>query len=210
MIRLLLVNDQDIFRRGLAALLSAEPDLEIVVQARNGHEAITLTQTVQPDVILMDVRMPVCDGVQATREIHQHYPWIRVLVLTTFDDDEYIFQSLQVGALGYLLKRTPAKEIAAAIRLVAQGYSQLGPTIALKVFSKLKASLPSPNPYLDLLSKREVEVLRLVGQGKNNQEIAQELYLSEGTVKNHVSQILSKLDMRDRTQAALWAQQNLI
>lgn len=210
MIRLLLVDDQDIFRRGLAALLSAEPDLEIVGQARNGQEAIALTQTVQPDVILMDVRMPLCDGVEATREIHQHYPWIRILVLTTFDDDEYIFQSLQVGALGYLLKRTPAQEIASAIRLIAQGYSQLGPTIALKVFSKLKASLPSPHPYQDLLSKREVEVLRLVGQGKNNQEIAQELYLSEGTVKNHVSQILSKLEMRDRTQAALWAQQNLI
>ncbi len=154
MIRLLLVDDQDIFRRGLAALLSAEPDLEIVGQARNGHEAVTLTQTVQPDVILMDVRMPVCDGVQATREIHQHYPWIRVLVLTTFDDDEYIFQSLQVGALGYLLKRTPAKEIAAAIRLVAQGYSQLGPTIALKVFSKLKPSLPGGSQFCKNTRKR--------------------------------------------------------
>ncbi len=210
MIRLLLVDDQDIFRQGLVALLSVEADLEVVGQARNGLEAIALAKALQPHVILMDVRMPVCDGVQATREIHQHYPWIRILVLTTFDDDEYILQSLQMGALGYLLKRTPPQEIAAAIRSVSQGYSQLGPTIALKVFSQLKSSPPSPNSYQDLLSKREIEVLKLVGQGKNNLEIAQSLHLSEGTVKNYVTQILNKLEMRDRIQAALWAQQNLL
>ncbi len=210
MIRLLLVDDQDIFRQGLVALLSVEADLEVVGQARNGKDAIALAKALQPHVILMDVRMPVCDGVQATREIHQHYPWIRILVLTTFDDDEYILQSLQMGALGYLLKRTPAQEIAAAIRSVSQGYSQLGPTIALKVFSQLKSSPPSPNPSQDLLSKREIGVLKLVGQGKNNQEIAQELHLSEGTVKNYLTQILNKLEMRDRIQAALWSQQNLL
>ncbi|MEL6166753.1 MAG: response regulator transcription factor, partial [Cyanobacteria bacterium J06628_3] len=143
MISLLLVDDQDIFRQGLAALLSVESDLEVVGEARNGQEAIELAKTLQPDVILMDVRMPVCDGVQATREIHQYYPWIRILVLTTFDDDEYILQSLQVGALGYLLKRTPSQDIAAAIRSVAQGYSHLGPTIALKVFSQLKPAVSS-------------------------------------------------------------------
>ncbi|ACC85276.1 response regulator transcription factor [Nostoc punctiforme] len=210
MIRLLLVDDQDIFRQGLVALLSVETDLEVVGQARNGLEAIARAKALQPHVILMDVRMPVCDGVQATREIHQHYPWIRILVLTTFDDDEYILQSLQMGALGYLLKRTPAQEIASAIRSVSQGYSQLGPTIALKVFSQLKSSQPSPNSYQDLLSKREIGVLKLVGQGRNNQEIAQELHLSEGTVKNYVTQILNKLEMRDRIQAALWSQQNLL
>jgi DNA-binding NarL/FixJ family response regulator len=209
MIRLLLVDDQDIFRQGLAALLSVEEDLEIVGQARNGQEAIALSQTLQPQVILMDVRMPVFDGVQATREIHQNYPWIRILILTTFDDDEYIFQSLQVGALGYLLKRTPSPEIAAAIRSVSQGYSQLGPTIALKVFSQLK-SYPAPHPAQSSLSSREMEVLKLVGQGLNNSEIAQKLYLSEGTVKNYVTQIMSKLEMRDRIQAALWAQQTLL
>lgn len=208
MIRLLLVDDQDIFRQGLASLLSVEADLEIAGQARNGQEAIALARTLNPDVILMDVRMPICDGVQATCEIHQHYPWIRILVLTTFDDDEYILRSLQVGALGYLLKRTPSKEIAAAIRSVSQGYSQLGPTIALKVFSQIKSfSLP---PRCQDLSKRETDVLKLVGQGKNNQEIAQRLYLSEGTVKNYVTQILNKLEMRDRIQAALWSQQNLL
>jgi DNA-binding NarL/FixJ family response regulator len=210
MIRLLLVDDQDIFRQGLVALLSVETDLEVVGQARNGLEAIARAKALQPNVILMDVRMPVCDGVQATREIHQHYPWIRILVLTTFDDDEYILQSLQMGALGYLLKRTPAQEIASAIRSVSQGYSQLGPTIALKVFSQLKSSPPSSNSYQELLSKREIGVLKLVGQGKNNQEIAQELHLSEGTVKNYVTQILNKLDMRDRVQAALWTQKNLL
>ncbi|HEY9640184.1 MAG TPA: response regulator transcription factor [Coleofasciculaceae cyanobacterium] len=210
MIRLLLVDDQDLFRQGLAALLSVEPDLEIAGQARNGEEAIALAGTLQPHVILMDVRMPLCDGVQATHEIHQRYPWIRILVLTTFDDDEYILQSLQVGALGYLLKRTPSPEIAAAIRSVSQGYSQLGPTIALKVFAKLKSASPSSSSLPAALSKREIEVLQLVGQGKNNQEIAQTLYLSEGTVKNYITQLLSKLEMRDRVQAALWAQQHLL
>jgi DNA-binding NarL/FixJ family response regulator len=207
MIRLLLVDDQDIFRQGLASLLAIEADLEIVGQARNGFEATSLAKTINPDVILMDVRMPLCDGVQATEEIHQHYPWIRILVLTTFDDDEYILQSLQVGALGYLLKRTPAREIAAAIRSVSQGYSQLGPTIAQKVFSRLKFS---SNSSQTCLSKREIDVLKLIGQGKNNQEIAQQLHLSEGTVKNYVTQILNKLEMRDRIQAALWSQQNLL
>jgi DNA-binding NarL/FixJ family response regulator len=208
MIRVLLVDDQTIFRQGLAAMLSIEPDLEIVGTATQGQEAIALAKTLQPQVILMDVRMPVCDGVQATREIHEHYPWIRILVLTTFDDDEYIFQSLQVGALGYLLKRTPASEIAASIRLVAQGYSQLGPTIALKVFSQLKPVSSSDDTISDL-SEREIEVLKLVGAGKNNPEIAQALYLSEGTVKNHITQILSKTSLRDRIQAALWAQKYL-
>lgn len=132
MIRLLLVDDQDIFRQGLVALLCVESDLEVIGQARNGEEAISLAKTLQPHVILMDVRMPVCDGVQATREIHQHYPWIRILVLTTFDDDEYILQSLQVGALGYLLKRTPSQDIVAAIRSVSQGYSQLGQQLPSK------------------------------------------------------------------------------
>jgi DNA-binding NarL/FixJ family response regulator len=208
MIRILLADDQELFRQGLAAMLSIEPDLEIVGAASHGQEAIDLAKALQPQVILMDVRMPVRDGVQATREIHQYYPWIRILVLTTFDDDEYIFQSLQVGALGYLLKRTPAPEIAAAIRSVAQGYSQLGPTIALKVFSQLKSTPPN-NRLINDLSKREIEVLKLVGEGKNNQEIAQALYLSEGTVKNHVTQILSKMPVRDRLQAALWAQKHL-
>ena len=209
MIKLLLADDQNIFREGLATLLSVEDDLEVVGQAKNGEEAIFLAETLQPNVILMDVRMPVVDGVQATSEIYKRYPWIRILVLTTFDDDEYILKSLQAGALGYLLKRTPSQAIAAAIRSVAQGYSQLSPTVALKAFSYLQPVSTSSTAPLDKLSKRETEVLKLVGQGMNNQEIATELHLSEGTVKNYVTQVLSKLKMRDRIQAALWAQKHL-
>jgi DNA-binding NarL/FixJ family response regulator len=208
MIRLLLADDQEIFRQGLATMLSIEADLEISGQAANGQEAIEAAKRLQPHVILMDVQMPICNGVQATQIIHECYPWIRILVLTTFDDDDYILQSLQAGALGYLLKRTPAPEIAAAIRSVAQGYSQLGPTIATKAFSQLKTSACETAP--SSLSRREIEVLKLVGEGKNNTEIAQTLYLSEGTVKNHVTQILSKLKMRDRIAAALWAQRHLL
>ncbi|NDJ21355.1 response regulator [Nostoc sp. B(2019)] len=209
MIRLLLVDDQTLFRQGLASLLSLEEDLEVVGQASHGKEAIALTEQLQPDVILMDVRMPICDGVVATREIHQRFPWIRILVFTTFDEDEYIWQSLQAGALGYLLKSTPAAQLAAAIRTLHQGYSQLGSTIAHKVFAQLNPPPPVKNSYQQLLSERELEVLTLVAQGKNNREIARALHLTEGTVKNYVSQILTRLGVRDRTQAALWAKQNI-
>ena len=137
MIRLLLVDDQEIFREGLGELLSLREDIEVVGQAGNGEEAIVLTAKLQPDVILMDVRMPICNGVEATRNIHQQYPWIQIVVLTVFDDDEYIGQSLLAGAIGYLLKRTPAEQIVTAIRSAHLGYSQLGPTIAPKVFAHL-------------------------------------------------------------------------
>ncbi|MEM6868936.1 MAG: response regulator transcription factor [Cyanobacteria bacterium P01_C01_bin.121] len=209
-INLLLVDDQNAYRQGLAELLSLEPDLAIVAQAENGEKAIALTQQHQPDVILMDVRMPICNGVEATRIIHQRYPWIRILVLSTFDEDEYIWQSLQFGALGYLLKSTPAPQLAAAIRVLSQGCSQLGPTIAPKVFAQLNSvSIAQPDSAGGVLSEREREVVALLGQGKNNKEIAQTLHLSQGTVRNHISRILSELGLRDRTQAALWAQKNL-
>ena len=209
MIRLLLVDDQDIFRQGLATLLSTEADLEVVAQASNGNSAIALTEQLQPDVILMDIQMPECDGVTATREICQRYPWMRILVLTTFDDDEYIGQSLQAGAKGYLLKRKSSEEMAAAIRAVNRGYAQLSPEIAPKVFAQIKPVDPKNTKYLDTLSPRELEVLQLIGRGKNNREIANILHLSIGTVKNYITQILSKLEMRDRIAAALWAKENL-
>jgi DNA-binding NarL/FixJ family response regulator len=209
MIRILIADDQPFFRQGLADLLDLEEDLEIVGQANHGKEAIALTQQLQPDVILMDVRMPVCDGVEATRDIHQRFPWIRILVLTTFDEDEYIWQSLQAGALGYLLKSTPSHELATAIRTLHQGYSQLGPTIAPKVFAQINPPTPPENDYLHWFSKRELGVLTLLAEGKNNREIAEALYLTEGTVKNHITRILGQLGVRDRTQAALWAQQHL-
>ncbi|BAU10435.1 two component LuxR family transcriptional regulator [Leptolyngbya sp. NIES-3755] len=211
MIRLLIVDDQLIFRQDLAKLLSLEGDLEVVGQAANGQEALEHVSVLQPDVILMDVRMPVCDGVVATREIHRRYPWIRILVLTMFDDDEYIEQCLKSGALGYLLKDTPAAQIAIAIRSVYLGYSQLGPTIAPKVFAQFKsADRLSDEIIQQLLSQREVEVLSLIGQGRNNQEIAQALYLTEGTVRNYVTRILCQIGVRDRVQAALWAKQHLL
>jgi DNA-binding NarL/FixJ family response regulator len=215
MIKVLLVDDQALFRQGLAALLSLEADIEVVGQANNGQEAIALAEALQPDVILMDVRMPVCDGVTATQAIHERYPWVRILVLTTFDEDEYISRSLQAGALGYLLKNTPSAHLAAAIRTLAQGHSQLGPTIAAKVFSQMHLPIPKsspakavPEPMPDL-TEREREVLQLLAAGHSNREIAQLLHLSEGTVKNHVTRILGQLGLRDRTQAALWAQKNL-
>ncbi|MEO1790701.1 MAG: response regulator transcription factor [Cyanobacteria bacterium J06629_19] len=210
MIRLLLADDQADYRQGLAELLSLEDDLTVVGQAENGEQAIALTQQHQPDVILMDIRMPVFNGVEATRMIHQRYPWIRILVLSTFDEDEYIWQSLQFGALGYLLKSTPATQLADAIRVLSQGGSQLGPTIAPKVFAQLNPVVVSQDDSaVSVLSEREREVILLLSQGKNNKEISQALHLSQGTVRNHISRILSELGLRDRTQAALWAQKHL-
>jgi DNA-binding NarL/FixJ family response regulator len=210
-IRLLLVDDQEIFRQGLAKILGTKEDLEVVGQAAHGQAAIALTDELQPDVILMDIRMPVCDGVTATREIHQRCPWIKIIVLTTFDDDEYIWQSLQAGAIGYLLKRTPIEHITVAIRSAYQGYSQLGPTIAPKIFGQMQpaTSAVTFNTVVAGLSKRELEVLKLIAAGKNNQEISRSLYLTEGTVRNYITNILSQLDVRDRVQAVLWAQRNL-
>jgi DNA-binding NarL/FixJ family response regulator len=212
MINLLIADDQDLFRRGLATLLNLEEDLCVVGQAENGQEAWELAQQLQPDVILMDVRMPICNGVEATQKIHQHYPWMRILMLTTFDEDDYIWQSLQAGALGYLLKSTPSEQLAIAIRSLQQGYSQLGPTIAPKVFAQINPLLAANPERAEAaeLSPRERDVLRLIGQGYSNREISDRLHISAGTVKNHVTQILSKLQLRDRTQAALWSIQNLL
>lgn len=209
MIRLLLVDDQDIFRQGLATLLSIEEDLEVIAQANNGNSAIALAEKLQPDVILMDIQMPICNGVTATREICRRYPWMRILVLTTFDDDEYIGQSLQAGAKGYLLKRKPAEEMAMAIRAVNHGYAQLSPEVAPKVFAQIKPIDSANTRLIDILSFRELEVLQLVGHGQNNREISTTLHLSIGTVKNYISQILQKLELRDRIAAALWAKENL-
>ncbi|MBF2001936.1 MAG: response regulator transcription factor [Synechococcales cyanobacterium M58_A2018_015] len=209
MIRLLLVDDQPLFRQGLAALLALESDLEIVGQANDGQAAISLAAQLQPDVLLMDVRMPMCDGVRATQDIHQRFPWIRILVLTTFDQDDYIWKSLQAGALGYLLKSTPAPQLATAIRTLHQGYCQLGPTIAPKVIAQLNAPAITKSDEQYCLTERERGILQELAMGKSNREIAQTLYLTEGTVKNYVSQVLNRLGMRDRTQAAPWAKQYL-
>jgi DNA-binding NarL/FixJ family response regulator len=209
MIRVLLVDDQSIIRQGLKALLELEADLQVVGDAENGQIAIQQVEMRQPDVVLMDIRMPVMDGVAATRVIQQKFPLIKVLVLTTFDDQEYVQEAIQVGALGYLLKDTPSEELAHAIRAVHKGYSQFGPGILQKAIAPLTAP-PSLIPE-DLppgfaeLTKREREVLKLIAAGASNREIAKALFISEGTVKNHVTNILGRLNLRDRTQAAIFA-----
>ncbi|RAQ44356.1 DNA-binding response regulator [Arthrospira sp. O9.13F] len=209
MIRVLLVDDQGIIREGLRSLLEAKPDLEIVGEAENGKLAVELALKLKPDVVLMDVRMPIMDGVAAMRSLAEQQPEIKVLVLTTFDDDEYVTQAMESGAKGYLLKDTPSDELAQAIRAVYKGYTQLGPGLFEKVMAaRSKASRDEPLPdNLQDLTPRELEVLRLIGKGYSNREIAQELFISERTVKNHVSSILSSLNLRDRTQVALLANQ---
>ncbi len=206
MISLLLVDDQNLIRQGLKALLELEPDLQVVGEAENGQIAIDLVRSLQPDVVLMDIRMPVMDGVTATREICQQFPDVNVLVLTTFDDDNYVAKAIGYGAKGYLLKDTPSEEIAAAIRAVDRGYTHLAPGIMEKVMSnrgeRLEVTLP---PEIAELTPRELEVLKLIATGANNREIAQSLYISEGTVKNHVTNLLNRLNLRDRTQAAILA-----
>jgi DNA-binding NarL/FixJ family response regulator len=212
MIRLLLVDDLAIFREGLAALINLEPDIEVVGEASNGEEAILFAETLRPDVILMDVRMPICNGVEATKAIHQRFPWIRIMVLTTFDEDEYICQSLQNGALGYILKSTPAQQLAMTIRSLDRGFGQLDPAIALKVFSRIpeqSATQSSTLAILENFNYSELEILKLIGKGKSNREISIDLHLSEGTVKNYVSNILTCLNLRDRLQIAVWVSQNL-
>ncbi|MBF2065045.1 MAG: response regulator transcription factor [Calothrix sp. C42_A2020_038] len=206
MIKVLLVDDQYLIRQGLRALLELEPDLEIVGEAENGREAIDLIGELHPDVVLMDMRMPIMDGVDATREIQQRFVNMKVLVLTTFDDNEYVSAALQYGAMGYLLKDTPSEELAVAIRAVYRGYTHLGPGIAKKLFSlPVSAVQPTLPPAFAELTPREKEVLRLIATGASNREIAQQLFISEGTVKNHVTNILNRLNLRDRTQAALFA-----
>jgi DNA-binding NarL/FixJ family response regulator len=207
-IKVLLVDDQSLIREGLKALLELESDLEVIGEAENGRDAINLIAKLQPDVVLMDIRMPIMDGVAATKEIRSLFSDVKVLVLTTFDNDEYVTSALQNGAMGYLLKDTPSEELAVAIRAVKKGYTQLGPGIAAKLmtqFSPNSASNSTPPPSLAELTPREKDVLRLIANGANNKEIAQQLFISEGTVKNHVTNILNRLNLRDRTQAAIFA-----
>ncbi len=205
MINLMLVDDQDLIRRGLSALLSTDPDLKVIGEAGNGQEALPLVACLLPDVVLMDVRMPVMDGVAGAAAICQQFPKTKVLMLTTFDDQTYVTQALQAGASGYLLKDTPFEELTQAIRLVNKGYTQIGPGLATKTI------YPAPMIGLTeeeakrwaMLSEREKEIVRLIAQGQNNREIAQSLHIAEKTVKNYLTNILSQLNLRDRTQLAI-------
>ncbi|MGD1855829.1 MAG: response regulator [Leptolyngbyaceae cyanobacterium] len=205
-IAVMLVDDQQIIRQGLKTLLDLEDDITIVGDADNGDTALALLAQLDPlpAVVLMDMRMPVMDGVAATGAISARYPTIQVLVLTTFDDDDLIAQAMAVGAKGYLLKDTPSEELAQAIRSVAKGYSQFGPGILEKMLTGQRPDVKVPDGFNEL-TPREKDVLRLIGTGANNREIAEALFLSEGTVKNHVTRLLGRLGLRDRTQAALLA-----
>lgn len=207
MIRLLLVDDQPLLRRGLRALLKSDPELQVIGEANNGQEALLFLEhsgeaaDSYADVILMDVRMPIMDGVAATRAICQRSPAPKVLILTTFDDQDYVVQALRYGASGYLLKDTPFEELTQAIRLVHKGYTQLSPGLS----SKLMASVSSTPPaILPDLTPRELEILSWIARGASNREIAQALYISEKTVRNHVTNILNRLGLRDRTQVAIY------
>ena len=208
-IRILLVDDQALFREGLRTLLSAHSDFEVVGEASNGEEALHLAASLCPHIVLMDLQMPVLDGVAATRRLHAEQPDCRVIVLTTFDNDEYIFEGLRAGAVGYLLKDAPSEKLAEAIRTAARGESFLQPSVTTKIiteFARLsKHTTARPQPLAEPLSDRELEILHLLASGASNREIATTLFIAEGTVKNHVSSILGKLGVRDRTQAALKA-----
>ena len=210
-ITILLVDDQPLFREGLRTLLSVQPDLKVVGEAGDGEEAIKLCRTLKPAVVLMDLQMPVLDGVEATRRLHHEQPDSRVIVLTTFDDDEMVFDGLRAGALGYLLKDAPSEKLAEAIRAAARGESFLQPSIAAKVvaeFARLtKKRSPPAQALIEPLSEREQEILALIATGATNREIGNQLFLAEGTVKNHVTNVLGKLGVRDRTQAALKARE---
>lgn len=208
-IKLLLVDDQKLMLDGLKTLLELEPDFEVVGTVGNGQAALDVYPELTPDVVLMDVRMPVLDGVEATRRLLTHNSKAKVIILTTFDDDEYIFEGLRAGALGYLLKDVSGRELAEAIRVVSKGGALIEPSVARKVvaeFSRLEAPTALGKTRLrDELTERELEVLRLLARGLTNKEIASQIYLAEGTVKNYVTSILQKTGARDRTQAALLA-----
>lgn len=209
MIRLLLVDDQSLICQGLKAMLSLESDLQVVGIADNGETAIEQVAALQPDVVLMDVRMPIIDGREATRLISHQFPDTKVLVLSTFDDEQYIAESIRGGAKGYLLKDMPSQDLAQAIRLVHRGYTQLAPGLMEKLLESVtpkQVVVPNqPQQVLTHLTPRERDVLGLIGQGSTNREIATQLYISEGTVKTHVTHLLNRLNFRNRAQLAIYA-----
>ena len=211
-IRILVVDDQPLFREGVLMLLVADPELEVVGEAGDGATAIAAARDLAPDVVLMDLRMPGTNGVEATAAILAARPTTKILVLTTFDDDDSVFPALRAGAVGYLLKDVSSAELRRAVRDAAAGQSPLQPTVAAKVVGELARRMAQdPRPLTprapDLLSEREREVLRLIASGASNKEIAARLFIAEGTVKNHVTHILEKLGVEDRTLAALKARE---
>jgi DNA-binding NarL/FixJ family response regulator len=208
-IRILVVDDQSLFREGLTTLLSTVPEFVVVGQAEHGRCAIQLAKATLPDVVLMDLRMPVMDGVTATRALSKELPSSRVVVLTTFDDDESIFEAIRAGALGYVLKDVELPQLVEAVRLAARGESFLTPRVATRLVQQVATQNAAPlvQSIANRLTEREREILKLLSQGASNKDIARELNLVEGTVKNHVTSIFVKLDVTDRVQAALRARE---
>lgn len=206
MIRVLICDDQHVVAEGLQAILSTVAHIEVVGQAHDGAAAIDQVASTMPDVVLMDIKMPRVNGVQATREIRKRFPAVRVLILTTFDADEWVFEAIRAGACGYLLKDSPREALVAAIEGTAAGKTHVDPAVAGRLFDQVaQTSQTLSSPLLESLTERERQVLTLLGRGLNNATIATQLHMAEGTVRNNVSNILSKLNLADRTQAALFA-----
>jgi len=211
-VRVLLVDDQPLLRQGYRMVLSAQDDLEVVGEAADGAAAVRAAHTLRPDVVLMDVRMPGMDGIEATRQIVQQTPDVRVIILTTFDVDQYAFSALRAGASGFLLKNVPPDDLLSGIRAVATGDAVVAPSMTRRLLDAFASHLPDePDPaerrdsVLDVLTEREREVFTLVATGLSNREIAAALVLSEATIKTHIGRILTKLDLRDRVQAVILA-----
>jgi DNA-binding NarL/FixJ family response regulator len=206
-IRVLICDDQWIVCEGLEVILSTDPAVEVVGTARDGAEALDKVAELKPDVVLMDLKMPITNGIWATREIHERYPQTKVLVLTTYGEDEWVIDAIRSGAAGYLLKGAPREALIEAIKGTAAGRTHIDPAVAGTLFDQVAQRRPPPKDttLADKLSERELDVLRLLARGLSNAEIANQLYLSPGTVRNYVSNILSKLDVADRTQAAVLA-----
>ncbi|MEW5718380.1 MAG: response regulator transcription factor [Chloroflexota bacterium] len=206
MIRVLICDDQEMVCEGLRVILNSAPDIQVVGVARDGAHALELVAQTKPDLVLMDLKMPVLNGIQATRQLREQHPQVRVLVLTTYDADEWVFDAIRSGAAGYLLKDTPREELIAAVKGTVEGRTHVDPNVAGKLFTQVAASPVSADTSIaDALSARERDVLRLLARGLSNADIAERLHLSEGTVRNYVSAILEKLGVSDRTQAAVLA-----
>ncbi|MEI2728262.1 MAG: response regulator transcription factor [Candidatus Nanopelagicales bacterium] len=210
MIKVLLADDQELLRSGFRMILSGEPDFAVIGEAANGADAVTAAATLHPDVVLMDIRMPGVDGIEATKRIVDSGTATRVLILTTFDLDEYVYAALRAGASGFMLKDVPAPELCAAVRTVANGDAVVAPTATRRLLTKYAHQLPvdserPTDPRLERLTRRELEVLVAVASGLSNSEIAESMFLSEGTVKSHLGKVLAKLELRDRVSAVIFA-----
>ena len=211
MIRVLLADDQGLVRAGFRMILKAEPDIEVVGEAENGSQAVDRATELRPDVVLMDIRMPELDGIEATRRIVAATPATRILVLTTFDLDEYVYESLHAGASAFLLKDAKEQQLVAAIRIVAEGGSLFAPSVTQRLIERFaEPRRRQPAPQLDLLTARELDVLRLVARGHSNAEIATALVISEHTTKTHVANLLQKLELRNRVQAVVFAYESAL